>query len=367
MTQVNFFFADNKYGAKAPHISRKGFDVMPFNPKRVLFEQDALKYPLGRKLFDNFKGKDVQTGMLKSHNRVTDIPGKTPAQAYSEGKNTLVVGVRRTLNFESCKPSAHYQLPLATGCMGMCMYCYLNTQLGKKPYMRVYVNVEEILAKASEYIKQREPDITYFEGAATSDPVPVEPYTGILRQTIDFFGSQELGRFRFVTKFTDVEGILEAVHNGHTTVRFSLNAANVIKKYEHRTPGAEERVSAAKKIAEHDYPLGFIIAPVLLYEGWKKDYGELLYMLKDKLDTYKNRSICFEIISHRFTSRAKKNISEIFPGNDLPMNEEERRFKYGQFGYGKYVYDKEQLSDMESFFRERIAEIFPNGRIDYII
>ncbi|HRS21595.1 MAG TPA: spore photoproduct lyase, partial [Clostridia bacterium] len=44
-----------------------------------------------------------------------------------------------------------------------------------------------------------------------------------------------------------------------------------------------------------------------------------------------------------------------------------RRFKYGQFGYGKYVYDKEQLSDMESFFRERIAEIFPNGRIDYII
>ncbi|MDD3438846.1 MAG: spore photoproduct lyase [Clostridiaceae bacterium] len=277
---------------------------MPFNPKRVLFEQDALKYPLGRELFDYFKGRDVQTGMLKSHNRVTDIPGKTPAQAYSEGKNTLVVGVRRTLNFESCKPSAHYQLPLATGCMGMCMYCYLNTQLGKKPYMRVYVNVE---------------------------------------------------------------GILEAVHNGHTTVRFSLNAANVIKKYEHRTPEAEERVSAARKIAGHDYPLGFIIDPVLLYEGWKKDYGELLNMLKDKLDTYINRSICFEIISHRFTSRAKKNISEIFPGNDLPMNEEERRFKYGQFGYGKYVYNREQLSDMESFFRERIAEIFPNSRIDYII
>ena len=304
MTQVNFFFADNKYAAKAAHISRKEFDAMPFNPKRVLFEQDALKYPLGRELFDYFKGRDVQTGMLKSHNRVTDIPGKTPAQAYSEGKNTLVVGVRRTLNFESCKPSAHYQLPLATGCMGMCMYCYLNTQLGKKPYMRVYVNVE---------------------------------------------------------------GILEAVHNGHTTVRFSLNAANVIKKYEHRTPEAEERVSAARKIAGHDYPLGFIIAPVLLYEGWKKDYGELLNMLKDKLDTYINRSICFEIISHRFTSRAKKNISEIFPGNDLPMNEEERRFKYGQFGYGKYVYNREQLSDMESFFRERIAEIFPNSRIDYII
>lgn len=340
---------------------------MPFIPKRVLFEQDALRYPLGRKLFEHFKDKDVQIGMLKSHNRVTDIPGKTPAQAYSEGKSTLVVGVRRTLDFESCKPSAHYQLPLATGCMGMCMYCYLNTQLGKKPYMRVYVNVDEILARAAEYIKKREPEITYFEGAATSDPIPVEPYTGSLLQTINFFGRQELGRFRFVTKFTDVEGILDAEHNGHTTVRFSLNSARVIRKYEHKTASMEERVAAARKIAEHGYPLGFIIAPVINYDGWRKDYGEMLHELEEKLAGYRDRNVSFEIITHRFTARAKKNINEIFPENDIPMNEEDRRFKYGQFGYGKYVYKAEDFKDIEDFFRDRIAEIFPNGKIDYIV
>jgi len=340
---------------------------MPFNPKRVLFEQEALKYPLGRKLFDRFSDGDVEIAMLKSHNRVTDIPGKTPQQAYSEGKRTLVVGIRRTMSFESCKPSAHYQLPLATGCMGMCMYCYLNTQLGKKPYMRVYVNVDEILAKAADYIKARDPEITFFEGAATSDPVPVEPYTGTLLQTINFFGKQELGRFRFVTKYTDIEGILGAGHNGHTTVRFSLNSANIIKKYEHNTASMEERVLAAQRIAENDYPLGFIIAPVFLYEGWKKDYDELLREMQDKLGAYRDRSISFEIISHRFTARAKKNINEIFTGNDLPMDEEDRRFKYGQFGYGKYVYRKEELSDMETFFRSRIEEIFPQSKIDYVI
>lgn len=340
---------------------------MPFMPKRVLFEQDALQYPLGRKLFERFSNTGVEISMLKSHNRVTNIPGRTPQQAYAEGKNTLVAGVRRTLDFESCKPSAHYQLPLATGCMGMCMYCYLNTQLGKKPYMRVYVNIEEILDKAAAYIKERAPEITYFEGAATSDPIPVEPYTGSLLQTISFFGRQELGRFRFVTKFTDVDGILDAAHNGHTTVRFSLNSDRIIKKYEHRTAAMEERVLAARKIAEHDYPLGFIIAPVILYDGWEEDYGGLLHELEDKLGKYRERSISFEIISHRFTARAKKNINEIFPENDIPMNEEERRFKYGQFGYGKYVYNKEDLSKMEMFFRERIALIFPNSIINYII
>jgi spore photoproduct lyase len=129
----------------------------------------------------------------------------------------------------------------------------------------------------------------------------------------------------------------------------------------------EERVLAAKKIAEHDYPLGFIIAPVMLYDGWESDYNELLHELEDKLGEYKDKSISFEIISHRFTARAKKNINEIFPENDIPMNEEVRRFKYGQFGYGKYLYQKEELSNMENFFRSRIAQIFPNSKIDYVI
>jgi len=38
---------------------------------------------------------------------------------------------------------------------------------------------------------------------------------------------------------------------------------------------------------------------------------------------------------------------------------EERKFKYGQFGYGKYVYPKETLQEMDSLFRGELKEIFP--------
>ena len=340
---------------------------MPFEPKRVMFEQEALSYPIGRKLFDQFKDKKVEISILKSHNKVTGIPGKTPAQAFGEGKNTLVVGLRRTLKFESCKPSAQYQLPLVTGCSGMCTYCYLNTQLGKKPYVRVYVNVDEILEQCSKYIEERQPEITYFEGAATSDPIPVEPYTGTLRKTIEYFGQQELGRFRFVTKFTDVEGLVGAKHNGHTMIRFSINADTVISKYEHKTTSLAERVTAARKVIESDYPIGFIIGPVMLFEEWKKEYEEMLLELQRQLANHSNKEIHFEIISHRFTARAKKNINEVFPENDLPMDEEQRKYKYGQFGYGKYVYHKEQLEDMDVFFRERLTKVFPHAVIHYVI
>jgi len=67
---------------------------------------------------------------------------------------------------------------------GKCEYCYLLTNLGKKPYVRVYVNIEEILSAARAYIEKRKPEITVFEGAATSDPVPTEPYTGLRGRAI---------------------------------------------------------------------------------------------------------------------------------------------------------------------------------------
>lgn len=66
--------------------------------------------------------------------------------------------------------------------MGRCEYCYLNTQLGDKPFVRVFVNTEEILEQAKKYIDERSPHITIFEGAATSDPIPIEPYTHSLKR-----------------------------------------------------------------------------------------------------------------------------------------------------------------------------------------
>lgn len=340
---------------------------MRYIPKRVLFEQNALKYTISKRIHQFCQNNNIVTDTLKSHNRVSGIPGNAPQEAYAEGKNTLVIGIRKTLQFESCKPSAHYQLPLLTSCAGKCEYCYLNTQIGKKPYIRVYANINEILKQAEKYIDERSPDITIFEGAATSDPIVVEYLTGSLFETISFFGKQDNGRFRFVTKFTDVDSILSAKHNEHTTVRFSINANIIIKRYEHATPTIDERVEASYKILNAGYSLGFIIAPVFLYDGWKKDYGDMLNSLVKKLSPYKSEKIYFEVISHRYTERAKKNILEIFPSSRLPMDNENRKFKFGQFGYGKYVYTDELLNDMKEFFREKLGEAFPNGEISYII
>ncbi|MDU5022220.1 MAG: spore photoproduct lyase, partial [Clostridiales bacterium] len=69
----------------------------------------------------------------------------------------------------------------------------------------------------------------------------------------------------------------------------------------------------------------------------------------------------------RYTTKAKNRILEIFPETTLPMEDEDRKFKYGQFGYGKYVYTKEQLAQMKDFFLLEIKNVFPNSVIKYVI
>lgn len=342
-------------------------NINPFTfvPKRVYFEPRALEYPLGQELHEYFTRQKIPILRTTSHNRVTGIPGSTPAEGYREAKNTLVVGVRKSKDFQTCKPSAHYQLPLATSCPGKCEYCYLQTTLGKKPYLRVYVNVEEILDKAKEYIVERAPEITFFEGSATSDPIPVEPYTHSMKKAIEFFGKQEHARISFVTKFTNIEGLLNLDHRQHTFFRFSINLDKHIKKFEHSTPGLEERLKAASKIIQAGYPTGLMIAPIFLEKGWREDYSDLLQLIKKTLPDSKD--LTFELISHRFTARAKKNILDIYPDTELPMTEDTRTFKFGQFGYGKYLYPKELMNEAKTFFEDSISELFPEGKIKYFV
>jgi len=342
--------------------------VQTFKPKRVLFEQGALDYPLGEKLYTQFKNdKDVAVTIIGSHNRVIGIPGKSPQEGFKEAKKTLVVGVRKSSDFQTCKPSAHYQLPLSTSCPGMCEYCYLHTTLGKKPYLRIYVNIHEVLAKAKEYIDGRLPEITVFEGAATSDPLALEHLTGNLEETIRFFSGESHGRFRFVTKYAEVNSLLNINHNGNTRFRFSINTPYVITKFEHNTPGLKERLAAARKVAKAEYPLGFIIGPVIIYDGWEDDYKSLFLSLQNDLQKVVKEAITFEIITHRYTTRAKNNIMDIFPNTDLPMDEEERQLKYGQFGYTKYLYPKEDMKSINNIFKGMIGKYFPNSKIEYFV
>ncbi len=335
-----------------------------FQPKRVYFEAAALNYPMGNDILNRLAGTGAEIHMLGSNNRITGIPGNNSQQSFMEGKQTLVVGVKKDIRFDSCRPSADYEFSMVSGCPGRCQYCYLQTHMGKKPYIKIYVNIKEIFAKIKEISEQNAPNITVFEAASTSDPLSVEHLTGSLAKSIELFGNLKYARLRTVTKFTNVDSLLQLNHRGHTRFRFSLNSAEMIRKFEHHTASLRERITAANKIAEAGYPLGFIIAPLFIYPGYEEGYADLFRELAHSLKDVPS-DLTFELITHRFTNSAKKIILERFPNTSLDLNESLRRRKFGRFGLVKYIYPEAAYLRLKQNIITLLERFFPASPIEY--
>lgn len=347
--------------------TKAGEITMAFKPEVVYIRERALDFPRGREIKQYFNDRRVPVTTLKARQRIPAPVSQSARQGYVEAKRTLVVTTVNTTRFMPSKPSADYQLPLSFGCPGFCEYCYLHSTLGKRPYIQVYVNLDEIFARASEYMTPAPERILTFEGSCTSDPLPVECYTHALRDAITFFGSHSHGRFRFVTKYNDVGPLLDLPHEGHTRFRFSINTERVVKAYEHNTPPVTERLQAMRSVLTSGYASGLIVAPLFLEGDWRTEYGALLHQVRDICGDLRGTDFTFELISHRFTDRARATILEMFPHSSLPLDPTTRQFRRGQFGYGKYLYPKEMLAEVKAFFQDIIPRLFPGTEISYFV
>ena len=339
--------------------------MIPFVPQLVYIEPISLEYRLGVELNEKFESMGLEIRETTSHNQIRNLPGDNDFQKYRTAKSTLVVGVRKTLKFDSSKPSAEYAIPFATGCMGHCHYCYLQTTMGSKPYIRTYVNLDEIFDAADKYMQERAPEITRFEASCTSDIVGIDHLTHSLKKAIEYFGKSEHGLLRFVTKFHHVDHLLDADHRGKTRFRFSVNADYVIKNFEPGTSSLDLRIEAAAKVAGANYPLGFIVAPIYLHDGWEEGYKKLFQKLYDKLPAHATEDLTFELIQHRFTKPAKRVIQQNYPMTKLELDEAKRQYKWGRYGIGKYVYTKDEATEIKETLSEYIHSYFPQARIEY--
>ncbi len=337
-----------------------------FMPVKVFFEPLSLTYPLGQKLFDFFMSKGIETAKASLQNVYKSIPGSTGPQKYAQGKKTLVVAVKKESKLEVCRPSADFEFSLVTGCPGHCEYCYLQTTQGFRPYLKTYVNLEDIFDNIKKHITKNNNLSTTFEVASLGDPLSLEHLTGSLAKTIEFFGSLDNARLRVVTKYDNVDSLLHLAHNTHTRFRISVNSKYVINNFEHNTANFDERIEAASKIASAGYPVGFIVAPIMVYDNWKNEYLELFEKLKQKINLPNGtEQVTFELIQHRFTPTAKKFILERFPNTKLDMDEENRTLKWGAYGRFKYVYAKETSQDIKEYISSLITNRFQNAVIEY--
>ncbi|WP_247235678.1 spore photoproduct lyase family protein [Telluribacter sp. SYSU D00476] len=337
-------------------------------PKQVLFTPAALDEPWGQHIYERVESLGLPIQVLK-HNRLVGLRGEDERETYRNAKNTLAVVTAPASAFklQPIPPSADFQFHLAEGCPAHCQYCYLAGSLQGPPVIRAFANLPAILHNLPTY--KNNGKTTTYEASCYTDPLGIEHLTGSLAETIRFFGEQEGMHLRWVSKYDQVDELLQLPHQSHTQPRISINAEFIARRMEGGTASIQARLEAIRKLAlpkaqgGGGYKVGLVIAPIMPIPDWEEQYTDLLDRLEQALDF--PCDITFELISHRFTPGSKALLQEWYPNTLIDFDESNRSAKYTKFGGKKYVYTPATMSLLRSFFQSELKRRFPDAPILY--
>jgi spore photoproduct lyase len=345
----------------------------------VLVTKSASELPHGAEIVTRCEAAGVSDIEILRGDRLPPVRADNDRAAYALAKRTLAVVVappsKRRL--QPIPPSADWRMDLAEGCPAHCQYCYLAGSLSGPPITRVYANLPEILGAMAAHVgrgtvtsasAERADEGTTFEASCYTDPLALEHLTGSLSATIAHVGTHDwpgpVG-LRFTTKFDNVGPLLTLPHDGLTRVRMSVNAEEVAARFEGGTARVPQRLAALRELAKAGYRVGLTIAPIMRIPRWREAYGALLHRTAEALDGVDGLDLTVECITHRFTPASKDVQLNWYPRTKLDLDESTRTRKFGRFGSAKYVFPRDTMSVMRSWFGDEVAAVLPSAQMLY--
>ncbi len=331
---------------------------MDINFDKVYYEPDVLNYELGKLLRSKYK--DLTWVEIESHNRIPELTS-SDNKDFPKLKRLLIIGIRKTHKYVENHKVSDWLVPYtSSGCRAMCLYCYLVCNYNKCSYLRLFVNREQMLDRLLKKSFAAEPQT--FEIGSNSDLVLENIITDNLNYTIERFSREGRGHLTFPTKFDMVKPLLNLDHKGKTIFRMSFNPQEVIRRIELGTSQLSARIHALNDVAEAGYPVGFLIAPVILVPDWKRLYSELIEQLADELSEKVKQKGFIEIILMTYSFVHNAINSDAFPNATKLLD---REIMTGR-GRGKYSYRNDVRAEAEDFLREKLSQYLGTMPIWYI-
>lgn len=329
-------------------------------PDRIYYEPQIITYELGKYLKEKYK--NIPWIEIDNHNKIDELRTNSNKE-FAKMKQHLIVGVRKTHKYVENHKVSDYLVPYtSSGCIAMCLYCYLMCNYNKCSYLRLFVNREQMLDKIIRTANKAERDLT-FEIGSNSDLILENTITDNLVWTIEHFRKSKKGLLTFPTKFDMVDSLLPLSHNGKIIVRVSVNPEFIIRKVEFGTSTLKNRIIAINKLCDAGYKVGILIAPVILLDDWKYLYSKLIEQLADELSEKVKKEAFLEIIFMTYSFVHNAINQEAFPN---AINLLDKTTMKGR-GMGKYCYKTELRVDGEQFLRDELNRKLPQMRILYVV
>ncbi len=178
------------------------------------------------------------------------------------------------------------ELKWANGCNFDCAWCYLNGTLrfrprGKAPYLK---DADKIVAHIKEYLNAEINPSLLNSGELADSLVYEGNGFSLTKNIIPMFKTQNKHRLLVLTKSTNIKSLLKSESQKSVVVSFSVNASQVSKRWERKSPSPDKRISSAKTLAEAGYQVRLRIDPMVPTRYWKKNYSDLIDLIYSNLE-----------------------------------------------------------------------------------
>ena len=155
-----------------------------------------------------------------------------------------------------------------------CSYCSIQSFFDGKA-IRFDPNFADKLAAL-----ELDPDKTYHIGTGqSSDSLMWGNSHGVLDALIAFARANPNVILELKTKSANVSHLLKSDVPANILCTWSLNTPTLIEHEEHGTATLENRLKAARKIADKGGIVGFHFHPIIHYDRWQKEYTDIVTQL----------------------------------------------------------------------------------------
>ncbi len=159
-----------------------------------------------------------------------------------------------------------------------CSYCTIQT------FYEDQVIIDSRLAEKLENL-ELDPDRFYHLGTGqSSDSLMWGNQQGILEQLSDFAARHPNVLLELKTKSKNVAFFLERTTPPNLVLSWSMNTPTIIRNEEHFTASLPERLSAARRVADCGVRVAFHFHPLVYYENWAQDYGNVAKQVTETFD-----------------------------------------------------------------------------------
>lgn len=245
-----------------------------------------------------------------------------------EAKGSIVRDCPGTKNHVCC---GYKTIDLVEGCLLSCSYCILKEYINASE-IKVHNDIPYILNQIEAEIVAEKDHILRFGTGELSDSLALDRRYGLNGPIMEFFGTQRKAILELKSKWAQIDH-LRSTLNPYTVVSFSLAPQRIISSEEKRTSPLVKRLKAARKAQDAGCFVGLHLDPIIIYDGFEKDYEYLVHDISRILDL--ERVIWVSMGLLRFPPRLM----------DRFIEEVRRNLLYGEFirgEDGKYRYLKKE-------------------------